>query len=256
MEILRRVVLLVTLAFGPFVAVQSHGADLVVVLTPKSVPFSYSDDQGRLVGFNVDIANAICRELARSCRLEVMPFPEIIPAVSGRGVDLGLGNFLRTPEREALVRFSAPYWRSTSVFVGRPGSPAGENGEFLPDGRICVIAGSMQAKYLDARIGDRADGVIDVAANQDLLDRLQDETCASALLPSMQALAFLRSDEGRPFVFLAAPLVEQDLGGTVHIAIRPDDPGLLESVDRAIATLVRSGEHERIARKYFPFNIL
>lgn len=256
MEILRRVALLVLLAFGPLAAAQSHDAELVVALTPKSVPFSYSDDQGRLVGFNVDVANAICRALARSCRLEVMSFSGIIPAVSGGKVDLGLGNFLRTSEREALVRFSAPYWRSTSVFVGQPGASAGERGQFVPEGQICAISGSMQAKYLEGRMGDGAAGVTEVASNQDLLDRLQDESCASALLPSMQALVFLRSPEGRPFAFLGAPLAEDGLGGTVHIAIRPDDPGLLESVDRAIATLIRSGEHERIARKYFPFNIL
>lgn len=257
MEILRRMALLVMLAFGAPGAAQSHAGELIVVLTPKLVPFSYPDDQGRLAGFNIDIANAICRELGRSCRLEVMPFPGIITAVSGGKVDLGFGNFLKTPEREALVRFSVPYWRSTSVFVGRPGSPVGEkNREFVPDGQICVIAGSMQARYLDARMGDKAVKVTEVAGNQDLLDRLQDETCALALLPSMQALTFLRSPEGRPFAFLAAPLVEEGLAGTVHIAIRPDDPKLLESVDRAITTLIRSGEHERIARKYFPFNIL
>nr|MBL8455603.1 hypothetical protein [Zoogloeaceae bacterium] len=70
------------------------------------------------------------------------------------------------------------------------------------------------------------------------------------------ALSFLKSPEGKPFAFLAAPIASDGLGGTVHIASRPDDPGLHAAVDRAIAALIRSGEHERTARKHFPFNIL
>lgn len=73
------------------------------------------------------------------------------------------------------------------------------------------------------------------------------------------ALSFLKSPEGRPFACLAAPIASEGLGGTVrtvHIAARPDDPGLHAAVGRAIAALIRSGEHERTARKYFPFNIL
>lgn len=53
----------------------------------------------------------------------------------------------------------------------------------------------------------------------------------------------------------AAELVVVPMPNSIPLS-HSDDQGLLESVDRAIATLIRSGEHERIARKYFPFNIL
>jgi hypothetical protein len=46
-----------------FVAGLAHAETLKVVLTPNSVPFSYRDERGELVGFNVDIVRALCAQL-------------------------------------------------------------------------------------------------------------------------------------------------------------------------------------------------
>lgn len=253
MTVLSRVVL--ALWVGTGACVQAHGEDLVVLLTPHSVPFSYADEQGRLTGFNVDVANAVCRELGRGCRLEVRPFPDILPAVAAGRADLGIANFLRTPERDALVRFSIPYWRSTSVFIGRADRALAGSSSFLEQGQVCVVEGSMQARYLGAHAGEHAANLRALPSNQGVLDHLHNGLCQVALLPTMQAFSFLKSSQGQGFAFVAAPISEAGLGGTVHMIVRPDDPDLQDEVDRAIASLIRSGEHERTARRYFPFNI-
>lgn len=228
--------------------------ELVVLLTPRSIPFSYLDDSGQLSGFNVDMARAVCRELGRSCRLEVKNFPDIVPAVSEGRADLGVANFLRTPEREALVRFSMPYWRSSSAFVARRGTAQGNAAELLARDGVCAIKGSMQARYLAEQ--GKGVGVIEVESNQDALDGLLSGRCPVVLLPTMQVLPFLQREEGRGFAFLGTPLNTDGLGGTVHMIVRPDDPRLLEEVDAALQRIIHSGEHERAARRYFPFSIL
>lgn len=238
------------------VAGLAHAETLKVVLTPNSVPFSYRDERGELVGFNVDIVRALCAQLARSCQLDTLPFPEILPAVAAGRFDLGVANFLRTPERERLVAFTVPYWRSSSAFVGKRSFAMKAVQELLRDTPVCAIGASVQYRYLIERAGEHSEHVRGLPSNQDVMDALLSGQCPVALLPSMQALPFMQSPRGMELTFLGAPLREAGLGGTVHMAVRPDDAALREAVDRALQHLIATGEHERIARRYFPFSIL
>lgn len=230
--------------------------ELVVLLTPRSTPFSALDENGRLSGFNVDIANAICRELARPCSLKALTFPEIIPEIAAGRAHIGIANFLRTPERERLVAFSVPYWRSTSSLIGPPGVVVDDLAALIAHNPVCVISDSAQMHFLQEHAGANAGRLQALASNQAVLDALVAGTCRVALMPTMQALPFLQSQVGAGFGFLAQPRMDRGLGGDVLIALTQGDKALKEGVDRAIARLIDSGEHERITRKYFPFSIL
>ncbi|THF66302.1 amino acid ABC transporter substrate-binding protein [Pseudothauera nasutitermitis] len=245
------------LALSGALAVQAFAGDeLRVVLTPRSVPFSLLTESGEMVGFNVDMARAVCAEIGRTCKLEVLPFPEIVPAVAAGRYDLGVANFLRTPERERQVAFTVPYWRSTSVFVGRQGIRVEPLASLLADTTVCAIDGSAQWSYLLARAGASAETVRALPSNQDVLDGLGSGACPAALLPTMQVLPFMQGERGHGLAFLGAPLGEAGLGGPVHMIVRPDAPELRAAVDRALRRLIANGEHERAARHYFPFSIL
>jgi ABC-type amino acid transport substrate-binding protein len=221
-----------------------------------SKPFSYTGEQGELSGFNVDMGRAICQKLGEHCRFETMAFPAIVPAVAAGRADIGIANFLKTPEREAQVAFTVPYWRSTSSFVGPGGTALRDAGDAMRRLRVCVIDGSLQQAFLRSLPADGGGALVSMSSNQAVLDQLRVGRCQAALLPTMQALPFLQSPEGRGFSFLGAPLAQEGLGGSVHMLVRPDDPGLLHRVNEAIQELIRDGGHERASRRYFPFSIL
>jgi ABC-type amino acid transport substrate-binding protein len=44
-------------------------------------PFNYLDEDNVLTGFNVDMARAVCLELAAACDIQVRPWSELIPAL-------------------------------------------------------------------------------------------------------------------------------------------------------------------------------
>lgn len=233
----------------------AHAADLVVAVTPATVPFSYPDASGELTGFNVEFTRAICRKLGQSCRFEATPFPRILPMVSEGKADIGVGNTLKTPERERLVSFTLPYWRSTTSFLGASGTLFRDARDALDRHKVCAIEGSRQSDYLRASGGTVAHLVL-VGSNQDGISSVRQGRCALYLAPTMQVLGFLQSPEGKGFGFLGAALSEQGLGGNVHMAVRPDQPELLRRVDQAIKELILDGTHEQLSRRYFPFSIL
>jgi ABC-type amino acid transport substrate-binding protein len=72
----------------------------------------------------------------------------------------------------------------------------------------------------------------------------------------MQGLAFLQSPAGQGYAFLGSPLVQDGLGGDVHIIVRPGARELLRQLDAALKDLIDDGTHERLTRKHFPFSIL
>jgi len=236
-------------------ALPAMGQELVVAVTSSSVPFAYINAQGELTGFNVDLGRAVCELLKRPCRIEAMPFPQIIPSVSAGRADFGLGNVLKTPERERQVAFSIPIWRSTSSFVGPAGTRLSTPAGAIREKTVCVVEGGAQQVYLRA-LGAPAPQLLPKATNQAVLESLQRGECAMVLLPTMQALPFLQSAAGKPYAFVGAPMANDGLGGTVHVVVRPDQPELLGGVNEAIQTLTRNGTHEKISRRYFPFSIL
>ena len=50
-------------------------------------PFHYLDEDGTLTGFNVDLARAICDELAVECDIRSLSWEELIPALAGKQAD-------------------------------------------------------------------------------------------------------------------------------------------------------------------------
>lgn len=244
--------ILASLFSGPVVAQQKP---LIVTLTNTTASFSMPDDKGHLVGFNADFARAICARLGRECRLDARAFPDILPLVAKGQSDLGLGNYLRTPERDKQVLFTRPYWRSTSSFVGKPDHALPRLDDLAHHHRLCLTEGSRQIDFIHKLPGDPIK-IFTTANNRSAIEGLLEGRCSLLLLPTLQALDFLRSSAGKPYAFLGKPLSEQGLGGEVHIAVRPDNPKLLEQVDAAIEALIADGTHERLARQYFPFKLL
>lgn len=233
----------------------ARSAELVVAVTPTVVPFSYLDERRELTGFNVEFGRAICLKIGVTCRFEAMSFVQILSTVSASQADIGMGNALKTPEREKQVAFSVPYWRSTSSFFGVSGTTFKNPRDALDKYRTCAIHGSRQHAYL-SQLGAKQSQLIASTNNQDTIDSVRKRLCPLAMAPTMQILTFLQSPEGKGFSFLGTPLTDQGLGGTVHLVVRPDKPELLGRVNQAIKDLILDGTHEKLTRRYFPFSIL
>lgn len=234
----------------------ARGEAVRIGLTATSQSFSTIDASGGLSGFNVEIVNEICRRINRPCELKEYPFRDILPMVAAGTLDVGVANLLKTPERARQVLFTAPYWRSTSSFVGKSGAKLPHLSALLTDHKVCVIAATRQDAFLRGLPGADDKSIKALPSNRETLLGLRDGLCDFALAPTLQALAFLRAGEGAGFGFVGLPLMDQGLGGEVHLVVTPKRPDLLKEVDEALKGLIREGVHERISRRHFPFSIL
>lgn len=91
---------------------------LVMATNAQFEPYEYYEDQ-KIVGIDVDMAQAVCDKLGYELQIEDMEFDAIINAVVSGKVDMGVAGITVTEDRKMSVDFSDPYTTSSQVIVVR-----------------------------------------------------------------------------------------------------------------------------------------
>ncbi|MCU9998133.1 transporter substrate-binding domain-containing protein [[Pasteurella] aerogenes] len=109
--------LLATLLASSAMAVNAQ--DITFAMEPSYPPFEMTNTQGEIIGFDVDIANAICKEIKANCSFKAESFDALIPSlIKGRGFDAAISAIDITEARAKQVAFSNSYYESSASFVG------------------------------------------------------------------------------------------------------------------------------------------
>lgn len=152
---------------------------LVIGINENNLPWAFTDESGQIVGFEVDLAEAIAESLEVDIELVELPFTELFPAAASGRIDLAMASITVTEERMKTVAFSQPYYDSDQSLIVKVGGDI--NGlENLTGKVIAVESGTTgelwvndhQERYqiadivrdeenLEAIMGDVASGRVD-----------------------------------------------------------------------------------------------
>lgn len=88
--------------------VKEEVKPFVVCLETSFAPFVFVDGN-HLVGVDIELAEAIAKELKRPLQIKIVPFIEVLPLVMTGAADMGASGISITPERSAFVLFSKSY---------------------------------------------------------------------------------------------------------------------------------------------------
>jgi polar amino acid transport system substrate-binding protein len=102
-------------------AIKSSGKLIVGVNVPYT-PNEFKDPSGKIIGFDVDLMNAIAGTLGLTPEYREADFAKIIPSIQGNTFNVGMSSFTDTKEREASVDF-VTYFSAGTLWAQRPGSP-------------------------------------------------------------------------------------------------------------------------------------
>jgi len=101
-------------------AIKSRGTLIVGVNIPYA-PNEFKDPDGNIVGFDVDLMNAIAATLGLKAEYRESDFAKIIPSIQGGTYDVGMSSFTDTKEREESVDF-VTYFNAGIQWAQRPGA--------------------------------------------------------------------------------------------------------------------------------------
>ncbi|MCW3478631.1 ABC transporter substrate-binding protein [Neisseriaceae bacterium JH1-16] len=224
---------------------------------PTYAPFESKAPDGKLVGFDIDIGNAICEKLKAKCVWVENSFDGIIPALKARKFDGILSSMSVTDKRQEQIAFSDKINNVPPRLVAKKGSAVLPTVESLKGKRVGMEQGSTQETY--AKTYWEPKGVIITTyQNQDLV--YQDLVAGrldAALQSSVQAeLGFLKTASGHDYAFAGSALHDpKTLGVGAAIGLRKEDNDLRQQINKALAEMLKDGTYQRISKKYFSFDI-
>ncbi len=216
-------------------------------------PFNFTGPDGKLTGFNVDLARAICRELSVPCTIQARPWDGLIDTVAAGRVDAALAGIAITPESRAKLEFSDVYLRPVARFVGRKSAPAARlNTDGLAGRKIAVAKGSSHEAYLAAFFP--ASTRIAVETPGAAADALKAGSVDLVFGDGVQLAFWLQSEAASGCCdFIGGPYVEPHFFGQgLSIALPPKRDDLRLALNWALDSLYDKGVFAELYLRYFP----
>lgn len=216
-------------------------------------PFSKLGADGKLSGFDIDIANAVCAQMKAKCTLIQQEWDGMMPALAAKKFDMIVASMTITDERKKNADFSDPYYDVPSRFVAKAGAFKGHSPADLKGKKIIVLRNSPRAKFVADTYKDSE--VLLVNKETDVYMELAAGRGDIALGSSVvSGEAFLKKPEGKGYEQVG-PSVRIGAGSGVGIAFRKGEDALREKVNAALKAIKADGTYKKLADQYFDFDI-
>jgi polar amino acid transport system substrate-binding protein len=219
-------------------------------------PFNFYDEDSILVGFNVDLARAICLELSTSCDIKARPWEELFLGLKAGEADAVIAAHKVTATAMADVAFTDRYFHTPGRFAARKDAP---DTEITPSGldgkRIAVAKGTAHEAYLKTFFRDSP---VTVFENAELAREALSAGKVDYIFDDGISLAFWLNGtlsrqccemKGGPF------LEPKYFGDGIAIAVPKNDPEIRTLLNEALKRVRASGRFEELVQRYFSVRI-
>lgn len=218
-------------------------------------PFNTLDKDGKLVGFDIDIGNALCEAMKVKCEWVTSDWDGIIPALMAKKFDTIIASMSITEERKKKISFSDKYYNTPAKFVALKGAGLTISAEGLKGKTIGVQSATTHENFLRGEY----DGVVEIKtygtqdeANLDLVSGRVD----AVLADSVVMLDFLKSDAGKGAEHVGPNFTDvKYFGEGAGIGVRQEDNELREMLNKAMKQILADGTYKKINDKYFKFDV-
>ena len=232
--------LLTAILLGTSVAASAQ--ELTFAMEPSYPPFETTNEKGEIIGFDVDVANAICKEIQATCKFKGEAFDALIPNLKAKRFDASISAIDITDARAKQVLFSDAYYDSTASYVTLKGKATLEsaknvgvqNGTTFQQYTVAETKqyttkayASLQSAILDLKSG-RIDMIFgDTAVLADMISKE----------PEMQ--------------FVGEKVANKKyFGNGLGIAMHKSNKELAEQLNKGLAAIKANGEYQKIYDKW------
>ncbi len=219
-------------------------------------PFNYKNAEGTPVGFDIEIADALCAEAKLECTWVSQGWDALIPSLLSRKADVIMASMRITEDRKKKVLFTDKYYQTPARFVAKDSADFTIDAKGLDGKTIGVQQGTIHDRYVTDKFADVA--TIKRYSGQDevYLDMQNGRLDVTFGNADQLELAFLAKPEGEGFSFKGQAVTDKAyIGEGTALALRKQDKALAEKFNQAIKTIRANGTYDKIADKYFNFDI-
>jgi len=254
---------------------SSAQADSIRIGTEGAYPpWNAKDESGKLIGFEVELANWLCIYMKADCTLVEQDWDGMIPGLIMRKYDAIMAGMSITDERMKTINFSQGYADEVASLAVMKGSSL--EGMDTPKAINLSTGGGAAKKALKtltAALAGKTIGVQTATIHQNFLEsgdvgnvkvrtyKTQDEVnldLAAGRIDAALAAAVAFTDyaekSGKAVVLVGPTFSGGAFGNGVGVGIRKDDTALLKRFNAAINQARKSGKISELAIKWFGFD--
>ncbi|MCT4701338.1 arginine ABC transporter substrate-binding protein [Enterobacteriaceae bacterium H20N1] len=238
-------VLLATLLAG--LSLSATAAQTIRFATEASYPpFESMDANNKIVGFDVDLANALCKEIDATCTFSNQSFDSLIPSLKFRRIDAVMAGMDITPEREKQVLFSKPYYDNSALFIGQQGKVA--DIAALKGKKVGVQNGTTHQKFIMDKHPEITTVPYDSYQNAKL--DLQNGRIDAVFGDTAVVTEWLKAEP--KLAAIGDKVTDKDYFGTgLGIAVRQGNTDLQAKFNTALEKVKQDGTYQTIYEKWF-----
>jgi len=254
---------------------SSAQADSIRIGTEGAYPpWNAKDESGKLIGFEVELANFLCIYMQADCTIVEQDWDGMIPGLIMRKYDAIMAGMSITDERMKTINFSQGYADEVASLAVMKGSSL--EGMDTPKAiNLSTGGGDVKKalKTLTAALAGKTIGVQTATIHQNFLEsgdvgnvkirtyKTQDEVnldLAAGRIDAALAAAVAFTDyaekSGKAVVLVGPTFSGGAFGNGVGVGIRKDDTDLLKRFNKAIDTARKNGKISELAIKWFGFD--
>ncbi|MGM8937426.1 transporter substrate-binding domain-containing protein [Psychrobacter glaciei] len=207
-------------------------------------PFSYTDADGKLIGYEIELVDALCAQMKAECEVISQDWDGLIPGLNAQKFDATIAGMSITPERKEVVEFSDPYFHSGIILIGKKGddiSVEGLEGQPVASQRSTVASQYLQDEH------DNADIKLYDTQDNAYLD-LTSGRVRAMMSDKVTGIDWLKTEAGKDYEVKGQEISTND--DAMGIAFRKGDP-LVAKFNAALAELKANGTYDQITGSYF-----
>jgi polar amino acid transport system substrate-binding protein len=240
----------ITLGAG---AAAAGGMKLKIGTEGAYPPFNILTADGKLEGFDIDIANALCAQMKADCELVAQDWDGIIPALLAKKFDAIIASMSITEERKEKVAFTNKYYTTPLALVATKDSELTSTDPAALAGKtVGAQAGTTQNAYAEEHYAKAGAETKSYPTQEEAVADLVNGRLDAVISDKFVLVEWLKN-AGKDCCKMIG-----DVKGTeteAGIAVREEDDELRQKLNGAIDAIVADGTYAKIVSKYFDFDI-
>ncbi len=212
-------------------------------------PFEYVDESGKIRGFDVDIAMALCKEMQVQCEFQNQAFNSLIQGLKLGKFDAVIASIGITEERKKQVAFTQSYYEPSGSFVALVAKHYSLKD--LEGKTVGVQVSSTLEKYLQ----DKYHGKVKIKTYASIQEAFLDLVAGRVdmvLADTPIAKAWLKQNNNTEYSIVDQPIIDHEYFGTgLGIAVNQKNAELLKALDAALTRIKENGTYSKISQEYF-----
>ena len=219
-----------------------NAQEITFAMEPSYPPFETTNEKGEIIGFDVDVANAICKEIQATCHFKSQAFDALIPGLKSKRFDASISAIDITEARAKQVAFSNAYYDSSASYVALKGKAdlASAKTVGVQNGTTFQQYTAAESKQYNAKAyASLQDAILDLKNGR--IDIIFGDTAVlSDMISKEPEIQFVGEKVTNKKYF----------GNGLGIAVNKSSKELLESLNKGLEAVKANGEYQKIYDKW------